>query len=58
MAKSWWGREYIIPVAEKGFDFYKSAIPDEIQQYNAIIYSEESGIEEAVSQIIQVMNKN
>lgn len=32
------GRTFIIPVSEKGFDFYHSEVNDEIQDRNAIIY--------------------
>ena len=32
------GRTFIIPVSEKGFDFYHSGVNDKIQSHNAIIY--------------------
>ena len=35
------GRTYIIPIAEKGLNFYKAAIPEKMQQHNAIIFSRE-----------------
>lgn len=52
------GRTYMIPIAENGFDFYKSAIPEKMQQHNAFFYSHEDGIEDAVKAIINTINKN
>lgn len=51
------GRTYIIPLADKNFDFYKAAIPDRIQQHNAIFYSVEDGVEASVEKIIHKMNQ-
>ena len=39
------GRTYIIPLADSNFDFYKAAIPERMQQHNAIFYSTEDGVE-------------
>ena len=52
------GRTYIIPLAEEGFDFYKSAIPEKMQQHNAIFYPKENGIELVVDKIIHKMNQD
>lgn len=53
------GRTYIIPMAEKDFDFYKAAIPERLQRHNAICYSHDDvGIEEAVAKIIHKMNQD
>ncbi len=51
------GRTYIIPLAEKGFDFYKAAIPDKMQQHNAIFFSTSEGIETVSKKIIHKMNE-
>lgn len=52
------GRTYIIPLAEKGFDFYKAAIPEKIQQHNAIFFSPEERIESVSEKIIHKMNED
>lgn len=52
------GRTYIIPLAEKGFDFYKAAIPDKMQQHNAIFFSTSEGIEIVSEKIIHKMNED
>lgn len=52
------GRTYIIPVADKNFDFYKAAIPERMQQHNAIFYSEEEGVDVVVKKIIHKMNQD
>ena len=60
------GRTYIIPLAEEGFDFYKSAIPEKMQQHNAISFSrtdfpyiDKDGKKEDVAmQIIHKMNED
>lgn len=52
------GRTYIIPFADRNFDFYRSAIPERLQQHNAIFYSEEDGIEAVVEKIIHKMNQD
>jgi hypothetical protein len=35
---SGFGRSFIIPVSEKGFDFYGSSIPQALKNYNAFLY--------------------
>lgn len=51
------GRTYIIPVAEKDFDFYKASIPERMQQHNAIIFDSNSNFDDMVENIIHTMNK-
>lgn len=52
------GRTYIIPMADSNFDFYKAAIPERMQQHNAIFYSTEDGIEIVAEKIIHKMNQD
>ncbi len=52
------GRTYIIPLAQKGFDFYRAAIPEKMQQHNAIFFYSSESMEEAAEQIIHTMNKD
>lgn len=52
------GRTYIIPLADSNFDFYKAAIPERMQQHNAIFYSGEEGIEVIAEKIIHKMNQD
>lgn len=52
------GRTYIIPLAEQGFDFYKAAIPEKMQQHNAIFFSAEESIENVSEKIIHKMNED
>lgn len=51
------GRTYIIPVAEKGFDFYKAIIPEKIQKHNAVLFDSTDNIENVVQRIIHKMNQ-
>lgn len=46
------GRTYIIPVAEKDFDFYNAHLPEKFQAHNAITYVSESDIPGIVDKII------
>ena len=52
------GRTFIIPLAEKSFDFYKATIPDRIQKHNAIFYSSEEDINIVADKIIHKMNQD
>lgn len=52
------GRTYIIPLAEEGFDFYRAAIPDKMQQHNAIFFSNNEGIDVVAEKIIHKMNQD
>lgn len=52
------GRTYIIPIAEKGLNFYKAAIPEKMQQHNAIIFSREDGIDIVTEKIIHKINQD
>lgn len=52
------GRTYIIPLADSNFDFYKAAIPERMQQHNAIFYSAEDSVEIVVEKIIHKMNQD
>lgn len=52
------GRTYIIPLAENGFDFYRAAIPDKMQQHNAIFFDKEGDISGVVEKIIHKMNQD
>lgn len=52
------GRTYIIPIAETGLDFYKAAIPEKMQQHNAIFFSREDGINVVTEKIIHKINQD
>ena len=52
------GRTYIIPIAETGLNFYKAAIPEKMQQHNAIFFSREEGIETVTEKIIHKINQD
>lgn len=52
------GRTYIIPLADSNFDFYKAAIPERMQQHNAIFYSVKEEIEVVTEKIIHKMNQD
>lgn len=52
------GRTFIIPFVEKGFNFYRAAIPSLLQQHNAVFYSQEESIDEAVKDIIYKINQD
>ncbi len=52
------GRTYIIPLAAEGFDFYKAAIPEKMQQHNAIFFSTDENIEAVAENIIHKMNED
>lgn len=52
------GRTYIIPMAVEGFDFYRAAIPEKMQQHNAIFFSEDEGINTVAEKIIHKMNQD
>lgn len=52
------GRTFIIPIAEKGLDFYNAAIPDKMQQHNAVIFSREDGIDIVTEKIIHKINQD
>ena len=52
------GRTYMIPLAEEGFDFYRAAIPDKMQQHNAIFFSHDDGIKAVAEKIIHKMNQD
>lgn len=51
------GRTYIIPLAEKEFDFYKASLPERLQQHNAIFFSRDN-IEDVANEIIHKMNED
>ena len=50
------GRKYIIPISEVGFDFYNAAIPERMQQHNAIIFNSIEDIETVAKNICHTMN--
>ena len=52
------GRTYIIPLAEEGFDFYRAAIPEKMQQHNAIFFSKDEGMAVVAEKIIHKMNQD
>lgn len=52
------GRTYIIPLADSNFDFYNAAIPERMQQHNAIFYSTEDDIEIVAEKIIHKLNQD
>jgi hypothetical protein len=37
-----YGRNFILPICEKGFDFYSSNIPEKLQRHNANLYDPET----------------
>lgn len=51
------GRTYLIPLAEEGFDFYRAAIPEKMQQHNAIFYNKDD-MSVAIDRIIHKMNQD
>lgn len=51
------GRTYLIPLAEEGFDFYRAAIPEKMQQHNAIFYNKDD-MSAAIGRIIHKMNQD
>lgn len=51
------GRTFIIPLAEEGFDFYRAAIPEKMQQHNAIFYAKDDNLEAVTGKIIHKMNQ-
>ena len=52
------GRTYIIPLAEKDFDFYNAAIPEKLQRHNALFFSREESMETIVEKITHKMNQD
>ena len=52
------GRKFIIPLAEQGFDFYKAALPEKLQQHNAIFFDGIHGINVAAEKITHAMNQD
>ena len=52
------GRTYIIPLAEKDFDFYNAAIPEKLQRHNALFFSKEESMEAIVEKITHKMNQD
>ena len=52
------GRTFIIPLAQEGFEFYKAAIPEKIQEHNAIFYPENESIDSIAEKIIHKMNQD
>lgn len=52
------GRTYIIPLAEKDFDFYNAAIPEKLQRHNALFFSKEESMETVAEKIIHKMNQD
>lgn len=52
------GRTYIIPIAENGLDFYKAAIPENMQKHNAILFSKEDGIDVVAGKIVHKINQD
>lgn len=52
------GRTYIIPVSEEGFDFYRAAIPEKMQQHNALSYTAGEDMTAVAERIIHKMNQD
>lgn len=52
------GRTYIIPIAEKVFDFYRAAIPERLQQHNAVLYDGADDMGQIADRIIHKMNQD
>lgn len=52
------GRTYIIPLADKDFDFYKAAIPERLQHHNAIFYTHDDDMQAIAEKIIHKMNQD
>lgn len=51
------GRTYIIPIAEKGIDYYNSSIPEELRQRNVIEFDRETSIEEVAKKLVYTINQ-
>lgn len=49
------GRTYIIPVAEKDFDFYNAFLPEKIQSHNAITFASIDDVSTVVEKIINTI---
>ena len=52
------GRTFIIPLAEQGFDFYRAAIPEKLQQHNAIFFNGDDDMSAVAEKIIHNMNQD
>lgn len=52
------GRTYIVPLAEEGFDFYTSAIPERMQQCNSLFYSRDEDMAMIAEKLVYLMNKD
>ena len=54
---SGYGRSFIFPVSEQGFDFYNSNIPEQLQRHNAYAYNmEKPDFSEFIDQIQQLLS--
>lgn len=52
------GRTFIIPVAADDFDFYHAAIPDRLQQHNAVFFEGHEDMVNVAERIIHKMNQD
>ena len=51
------GRTFMIPVASQGFDFYRAAIPEKMQNHNAVMFDTIADIDRVADNIIHKMNE-
>ena len=51
------GRNYLIPLAASGFDFYRAAIPEKMQQHNAVFFEPGQDIADVAEKLLHLMNQ-
>lgn len=51
------GRDFIIPLAEEGFDFYAAAVPESLNKHNAAMYNRSELDMTSIADTIQTMLK-
>ena len=49
------GRDFIIPLAEEGFDFYSASVPESLNKHNASIYSKNALNLDAFAETVKTM---
>ncbi len=52
-----YGRTYIIPISEKGLNFYQASIPERLRQHNALEYASIDDMDEIANKIITEINR-
>lgn len=51
------GRNYLIPLAASGFDFYRAAIPEKMKQHNAVFFEPGQDIADVAEKLLHLMNQ-